>query len=184
MAVAIIGGTRRGKQHQVPVAANEEKFMRVCVLAMVLLVSSSLCPALAEEAVKAPPPGSQTVPAPPDRALAQPRDQPPELDRRSGDDREFNRDGRLRHGEGGSMGQADREMGPVRKMQRDRDDYRDGDKDLGRYGDRVERSSRRLERADQGRGYSDAQDDEAPRRRVKVCIEYDNGDEYCRDQRR
>ena len=81
------------------------------------------------------------------------------------------------------MGHADRDMGSARKMQRDRDDYRDGDKDLGRYGDR-ERSSRRLERADQGRGYSDAWDDEAPRRRVKVCIEYDNGDEYCRDQRR
>jgi hypothetical protein len=27
-------------------------------------------------------------------------------------------------------------------------------------------------------------DNDAPRRRVKVCIEYDNGDEYCRDQRR
>ncbi|MBX9648876.1 MAG: hypothetical protein K2X57_17675 [Xanthobacteraceae bacterium] len=157
--------------------------MRV-LLATVLLVSTSLCPLLAEEAAKAPPAASQTVPAPPDRNPAQPRDQPAERDRAGGDDREFNRDGRVRRGEGGSMGQADREMGFARKMQRDRDDYRDGDKDLGRYGDRDERSSRRVDRADQGRGYGDARDDEAPRRRVKVCIEYDNGDEYCRDQRR
>lgn len=99
--------------------------MRV-LLATVLLVSSSLCPLLAEEAAKAPPAASQTVPAPPDRNPAQPRDQPAERDR-AGDDREFNRDGRVRRGEGGSMGQADREMGFARKMQRDRDDYRDGD---------------------------------------------------------
>ena len=43
-----------------------------------------------------------------------------------------------------------------------------------------ERGDRDWDRADRdrdNRGYVDA---DRPRRRVKVCVEYDNGDEYCR----
>jgi hypothetical protein len=158
--------------------------MRVFVLATVLLLSSSLCPSRAQEAGKTLPATPQTVPAPSDRNPAQPRDQHAERDRPGGDDREINRDGRMHRGDGGVMGQGDRDMGSGRRMQRDRDDDRDSDKDRGRYGDRDDRSSPRSDRADQGRGYGDPRDDDAPRRRVKICIEYDNGDEYCRDQRR
>ena len=161
--------------------------MRVLVLATVLLLSSHLSPALAQEAsrdqLKAPLATPQAVPAPPDRNPAPPRDQLAERDRAGGYEREFNRDGRMPRG-GGQMGQGERDMGPGMMMPRERDDDRDGDKDRGRYGDRDDRSGRRSDRADQGRGYGDGRDEDAPRRRVKVCIEYDNGDEYCRDQRR
>jgi hypothetical protein len=159
--------------------------MRVLVLATVLLVSSGLCSSRAEEPAKeAPSATPQAVPVPSDRDPAQPRDRYSERDRSGGDDREVNRDGRSRRGDGGHMGQWDREMGSGRSMQRDRDDDRNGDKDRGRYGDREDRTGRPPDRADQGRGYGDAHDNDAPRRRVKVCIEFDNGDEYCRDQRR
>jgi hypothetical protein len=36
------------------------------------------------------------------------------------------------------------------------------------------------DRADRGRNDSDYYDEDRPRRRVKICIEYENGDEYCR----
>lgn len=150
--------------------------MRVFTVAMMLLVSSSLYPLRAQEAVKPPPTTQQTMPAQPDRTPAAERDRP------RVDDREVNREGRIHRGDGGLQG--DREMGSGRRMQRDRDDYRDSDKDLGRYGDRDDRSSRRSDRADQDHAYGDAREYDGPRHRVKVCIEYDNGDEYCRYRRR
>jgi hypothetical protein len=154
--------------------------MRVLVFAIVLLISSSLCSLRAQEAPKAPSATPQIVPAPADPNTAQPRDRHAERDRNGSDDREVYRDGGMRRGD--EVNRRDREMGSGNMMQRDRDD--DRDKDHGRYGDKDDRSGRRSNRADQGRGYGDAHDEDAPRRRVKVCIEYDNGDEYCRDQRR
>jgi hypothetical protein len=39
----------------------------------------------------------------------------------------------------------------------------------------------RPDRADQDDGYGrGSYDEDRPRRRVKVCFEYKNGDEYCR----
>jgi len=160
--------------------------MRVLVLATVLLISSSLSPAPAQEALrdtlKSPLAMPQAVPAPPDRNPAPPRDQIADRDRAGGYEREVNRDGRMHRG-GGRIGQGERDMGPGMTMWGDPDDDRDGDKYRGRYGNRDDRSGRRSDRADQGRSYG-SRDEDAPRRRVKVCIEYDNGDEYCRDQHR
>ena len=64
-------------------------------------------------------------------------------------------------------------------MHRDRDADRDRDKDRGRYGERRDRDDRGWDRADRGRDYRGYDEDRA-RRRVKVCVEYENGDEYCR----
>ena len=52
------------------------------------------------------------------------------------------------------------------------------DYDRDRYNDRDNRGGR--DRADRGRDDSDYYDEDRPRRRVKICIEYENGDEYCR----
>ena len=92
----------------------------------------------------------------------------------------MDRDWRMRRGDSDRMGREDREMDSDRRMHRDRDDYSDSDKDRGRYGDRVDRDNRGSERADRGRGYGDGHDEDRPRRRVKICVEYENGDEYCR----
>ena len=54
-----------------------------------------------------------------------------------------------------------------------------GIKDRGRYGERRDRDDRGWDRADRGRDYR-GYDEDRPRRRVKVCVEYENGDEYCR----
>jgi hypothetical protein len=71
-------------------------------------------------------------------------------------------EGMMRRGDSDRMGRDDREMGRGWRMHRDRETGRDGD-----YADR--------DRDD--RGYSDR---DRPRRRGKVCVEYENGDEYCR----
>jgi hypothetical protein len=63
----------------------------------------------------------------------------------------------------GHMGQSD--MGRMRdRMERDTDS------------DRARPNDDRADRDGYGRGYYD---EDRPRRRVKVCIEYENGDEYC-----
>ena len=153
--------------------------MRVVVLVTVLLASSSLCPSFAQEAAKPPIVVPQTVPTQPDQNSPQQRDQRAERDRPRDDDREIGRDARMRRGDSDRMSQEDREMGQDRRMHRERTDDRGGNKDRGRYADRDDRDNRGPDRADRGRGYGEADDEERPRRRVKVCIEY-NGDEYCR----
>ena len=99
------------------------------------------------------------------------RDQP------RADDHEVDRDWRMRRGDGDRMGREDREMGPDWRMHRDREADRDRDKDRGRYGDRGDRD---WDRADRDRNSRRYYDEDRPRCRVKVCIEYENGDEYCR----
>ncbi len=120
-----------------------------------------------------------------------------ENERAGREDREIGRGEMMRHGDGDRMGRDEREMGGGGMMRRDgsmmrRDDSdgmgrdRDTDKDRGRYMDHgryQERGDRDWDRADRdrdSRGYVDA---ERPRRRVKICVEYDNGDEYCRYRR-
>ena len=61
-----------------------------------------------------------------------------------------------------------REVGRDWRMRRDDDE---GDRDRGYRG------SDRGDRDGYGRGYYD---EDRPRRRMKVCFEYENGDEYCR----
>jgi hypothetical protein len=169
-----------------------EKDMRVFVLAAMLLASSSLWSS-AEEPGKAPAAAPQAgTPAQTDQN-SQPqqdqrigRDQPKTEDREMGpdsktrrgdgdrtgrDDREMGRGGMMRHSDGDRMGRDDHEMGQDWRRHRGDDVSRD------REPERGDRDWDRADRDRDNRGYVDA---DRPRRRVKVCVEYDNGDEYCR----
>lgn len=116
----------------------------------------------------------------PDQDSQQQGSQRAERDRSRDDGREKDGDWRMRRGDSDRMGREDREMAPGSRMHRDRDEYRDSDKDHGRYDDRAEKDNRGPDRADRGRGYGDAYDEDKPRGRVKICVEYEDGDEYCR----
>src|ERR1700730_6508036 len=164
----------------------EENLMRVFVLAAMLLASSSLYPSFAQEEGKAPVEAPQTgVPAPTDQKSQQQQqqDQRTGRDQTRSDDREMGRDcmigreGMMRRGDGDRMGHDDREMGRDWRMHRDREAGRDRDKDRERYGERGDRDWDRAGRDRDNRGYYDQ---DRPRRRVKICVEYENGDEYCR----
>jgi hypothetical protein len=165
--------------------------MRVFVFATMLLASTSLYPAIAQNEGKAPVAGApQTVPAQtnPD---SQPQDQRTGNDQLRADNREVGRDGRMHHGEGDRMGRDDRmgmghddrmdhagrEVGRDWRMYRDHEAGRDRDTDRERY---RERGDRDWDRADRDGGYRGYYDEDRPRRRMKVCVEYENGDEYCR----
>jgi hypothetical protein len=163
--------------------------MRASVLAVLLLASSSLC-SFAQEQGKAPQAGPSTqieTPATTDPKSSPPLDQNAGREQQRADDREMGRDWKLRrNGESERAGREDREIGRGEMMRRGHGDRmgfdRDYDKDRGRYMDRgryQERGDRAWDRMDRDgdyRGY----DDDRPRRRIKVCVEYDNGDEYCR----
>ena len=82
----------------------------------------------------------------------------------------------MRRGDSDRMGRDSREMSP---MHRDRETGRDRDMDRGRSGDRGNRDDDYTDRDGDRRGYSD---EAHPRHRVKICVEYDNGEEYCRYQ--
>ena len=153
--------------------------MRV-VLAAILLASSSLCPSLAQEQGKPPVAAPQTVPAQPDQNSQQQRDQRTDRDQPRADDRGMGRDWRMRRGDGDRMGRDDREMGPDWRMDRDREADRDRDRYRGRYEDRSDRDDRGWGRPDRDRDYRGYYEEQRPRHRVKVCVEYENGDEYCR----
>ena len=152
--------------------------MRVFVLATVLLASSSLYPSFAQEERKAPVPAPQTVPAQTDQgSQQQQQDQRNGGDQPKADNREVGRDWRMRPGEGDRIGRDDREIGRDWRMHRGREAGRDRDMDRGRYSERGDRDRDRMERDRDSRGYYD---DDRPRRRMKFCVEYENGEEYCR----
>ena len=154
--------------------------MRVLILTALLLGSSSLCPSFAQEQAKPPqakPPVDVPQPGAPvrtDQNSEQPRDQRTGRDQSRADDREMGPDWRMRRGDGERMGRYGREMGPDPRMQRDRD------WDRGRYSARGDRDEDYADRDNDDRGYFD---EDRPRRRVKICVEYENGDEYCRYKR-
>lgn len=68
-------------------------------------------------------------------------------------------------------------MGPDWRMHRDRETNGDRETHRARYSERGDRDWDRAQQDTDNRGYSDG---DRPRRRVKVCFEYDNGDEYRR----
>ena len=155
--------------------------MRIVVFATALLASSSLCPSFAQEQGKAPPVAQpQTVPAQPDQSSQQPGINGPIASNRGPMIVRWVAIGGCVAGDGDRMGREDREMGPEWRMRRDRDDDRDNQKDRGRYGDRGDRDNREWDRAVREHDYRGYYDEDRPRRRVKVCVEYENGDEYCR----
>ncbi len=148
--------------------------MRTAVAAIILL-SSSLGPSFAQDQGKAPAPSQpQTVPVQPERSPQQSQQSRAE-DRDRSEDRQVGRDWRTRPSDSEDMGQM-------------------GQNDAGRTGDRTGRDPNadkrtvgrdwrthpyddRADRDGYGRG-SYAED--RPLRRVKICFEYENGDEYCR----
>jgi hypothetical protein len=169
--------------------------MRVSILAAMLLTSSSLC-AFAQEQGRAPAGAPQAgVPAQTEQNSAPPPDQQAGRDQQKTDDREMGPDWRLRHSDRDRMGRDDRERrdgdrisrddremergGMMRRGDGDRMD-RDREKERGRY---QERGDRDWDRADRARDYGWYSDADRPRRRVKICVEYDNGEEYCRYRR-
>ena len=149
--------------------------MRILVLATtMLLASSSLYAAFAQEEGKVAAP--QTVPAQTNQNAPAQQDQRTGSDQPKADNREADRDwrthpsdmGRMMDRMGRGMDWDHRKVG--RDWQMRRDDA-EGDRDRGYRG------SDRGDRDGYGRGYYD---EDRPRRRVKVCFEYENGDEYCR----
>jgi hypothetical protein len=184
----------------------EEDLMRVFILAAMLLASSSLSPLFAQEEGKAPVGAPQSgAPAQAEQKSQQQQDQRTGRDQARAEDREMardcmmgregmmrrgdgdrmgmmgrdrmmgGRDGMMRRGDGDRMGGDDREMGPDARMHRDREASHDRDMDRRRYSERGDRDGDYANR--NNRGYSDV---DRPRGRVKVCVEYENGDEYCR----
>ena len=145
--------------------------MRVFAVATILFLSSSLVPTFAQDEGKSPATSQpQTVPVQPERSPQQSREQ----DRNRGEDRQVGRDWRAQERDDDRMdrlGQND--------MRRMRDNMRsDMDSDHRTVGrDWRARPDDRADRDGYGRG---SYDEDRPRRRVKVCFEYENGDEYCR----
>ena len=109
-----------------------------------------------------------TVPVQPERSQQQQSQQSREEDRDRSEDRPVGRDWRAYPSDRNSMGQ-----GRMRdRMERDTDsDHRTVGRDW-----RVRPDDERADRNGYGRGYYD---EDRPRRRVKVCVEYEDGDEYC-----
>jgi hypothetical protein len=182
--------------------------MRVLAAATIFLLSSSVVPTLAQEQEKVPAQSqAEAAPAPtqPQAVPVQPERTPEQSDeaRKKGQEREdlqVGRDWRIQLRDGdktGRMGKNDmgrmmegmepmsqnemaRMMDNMRMchrmmehwgygMHRDRDDM---DRDEGR----GDRSSDQADRNRYGRSYEEGRSS----RRVKICIEDENGGEYCR----
>ncbi len=148
--------------------------MRVLTAATILFMSSSLVPSFAQDEGKAPTPSQpQTTPVQPERTPQQ-SEQSRGQDRQRAEDTRVDRDWRAGQRDGdnrGHMGQND--MGRMREgMGRDMD----GDRQTTGRNWRMRPDDERTDRDGYGRGYYD---EDRPRRRVKICVEYENGDEYC-----
>jgi hypothetical protein len=187
--------------------------MRVLAIATVFLLSSSLVPILAQEQERAPAqsqPETTPAPAQPQTVPVQPERTPQQSEqaRKQGQDRaeevQVGRDWRAQSRDGDNMGRMGKDgmgrmmegKGPMgqnemarmmdhmrmcRQMMehwghRTHGDSDDMDSDAGR----GDRSSDRSDRDRYGRSYDDGRSS----RRVKICIEDENGDEYCRYRNR
>jgi hypothetical protein len=144
--------------------------MRAPMIAMVLLMSSALVPAVAQDREHSPAPDqSETTPVQPERSPQQ-SDQSRPQDRKSAEDVRVGRDWRAQQHDGDRMGQMDQNhMG--RMSNQDEGDHRT----VGRNW-QMQRSDRNRYDEERPRYY----DEDRPRTRVKICTEYENGDEVCR----
>jgi hypothetical protein len=157
--------------------------MRIIAVAAVLLLSSSLAPVFAQEAGKAA--GSnqpQTVPVQPEHTPQQ-SEQSRGQDRDRGEDVRVGRDWRAQQRDDDRMPRRDDDrMGRMDRMDRNSmGRMMDEDREHRTVGrDWRARPDDRADRDGYGRG---SFDEDRPRlRRVKVCFEYENGDEYCRSK--
>jgi hypothetical protein len=152
--------------------------MRVFVFAAILLASSILAPSFAQQEGTAPVAVPQTgAPAQTDQNPQQQQDQRTGRDQPRADDRGMGRDFRMHHGGDDRMGRDDREMDRDRGTYHNREAGGERGMDRERYRDRGDGDR---DRADRGRTNRDYSDQDRPRHRLKVCVEYENGDEYCR----
>ncbi len=145
--------------------------MRLFLVATILFLSSSLTPSIAQDAKNTPTPSEpQTAPVQPELTPQQ-SDQAREQDRKSADGVKVGRDWRAeqRNDDNRNMGQNDTGRREGRDMDRDHRTTVGRDWRARPDDDRADR--------DGGRGYYN---EDRPSRRVKVCFEYENGDEYCR----
>ena len=140
--------------------------MRVVAAATVLFLYSSLVPSFAQNAENAPAPSQpQTTPVQPERRPQQ-SDQAREQDQKRSEDVRVGRDWRAQQrndlsDRATARGHADRDDRTERDDRRDRGD---GGWDRHHY------------YRDSGSDF----DDDRGTRRVKTCVEYENGEEYCR----
>ena len=149
-----------------------ETAMRIFAVVTILFLSSSLTPSFAQDAKNASTPNEpQTVPVQPERTPQQ-SDQAREQDRKNSEGVKVGRDWRAQQ-----RADDNRNMGPNDAGRRDE---RDIDRDHHTVG-RDWRARPDEDRAERdGYGGRGSYNDDRPFRRVKVCFEYENGDEYCR----
>ncbi len=142
--------------------------MRAFALAT-LLLASSLTASFAEDEGKAPLPNQpQTVPAQAGQNAQRPRDE----GRDRGDDRMMGRDRRM----GRDDESPEHDRGMMRGDRERRNMGRDWRLESNRDGDQDDRDWGRRNRD----GYNDQPEESRGRQRLKICVEYENGDEYCR----
>ena len=143
--------------------------MRNSATATVLFLSSLLVSgfALAQQPETAP--GSnetQTTPVQPDRAPQQ-SDQARETERKSAEDTRVKRDWTTQRDEDRTGMDRMRRQQHMGRMMEDTDHRTTG----GNW--RMQRDDEDMDRRSRYR------DEDRPRRRVKICFEYENGDEFC-----
>ena len=150
--------------------------MRVFAVATILLLSSSLVPSFAQDQGKSASPSQpEAVPVQPERSPQQSQ-QSREEERGRAEERQIGPGWRARPSDSdrmGRMGQNDDMRRMMDRMDRDMDSDR---RTVGRSW-RMRPDDDRADRDRYGRG---SYDEDRPRHRVKVCLEYENGDEYCR----
>jgi len=151
----------------------EEMAMRVFAVATILLLSSSLVPSFAQDEGKSPALSQpQITPVQPELTPQQ-SDQAKEQNRQRADDTRVNRDWRAQQRDGENTGRTG--QNDTGRM-RDRDCDMDRDHRTVGRGWRMHPDDERADREGYGGGYHD---EDRPQRRVKICVEYENGDEYC-----
>jgi hypothetical protein len=157
------------------VTQPEKMIMRTVIFAAILLGSSSLQPLLAQDQPNSPSSSQpQTVPVQPERTPQQ-SEQSREQDRDRAEDVRVGRDWRTEERDGyrgERMGRNDEGRASDR-MRRDMDRDRST---VGRNW-RARPEDEHADREGYGRGYYN---EDRARRRVKICYEYQDGDEYCR----
>jgi len=148
--------------------------MRILGITTALLLSTTIVPSFTQQEEKSPVPNqSQSTPVQPERTPQQ-SEQSRQQDRKSAEDTRVDRDWRAQQRDGERMGRMDQGRMEQERMGRmnDRDDW--DHRSVGRNW-QMQRDDRRG--YDDGRGYYD---EERPRFRIKICREYENGDEVCR----
>ena len=139
--------------------------MRILTVATVLLLSTAIVPSFAQQEEKSPVPEQSqiTTPVQPERTPQQ-SEQSRQQDRKSAEDTRMGRDWRAQQRDGERTGRMDQGQERMGRMN-DRDDW--DHRTVGR--------SWQMQREDR-RGYDD---EERPRVRIKICREYEDGDEVC-----